>query len=94
MKRRALLKGMTAATVGMYLTPTLHRASAEEAKHQVRKVYVLWKCHLDIGYTDSERGVIRTYFDDFLPRAMDTAQSLRASGGKQSYVWTMAAWMI
>ena len=94
MKRRELLKGMTAAAVGMYLTPAAQRARAEEAKRQVEKVYVLWKCHLDIGYTDTEHGVIRTYFDDFLPRAMNTAESLRVSGGEQSYVWTMAAWMI
>jgi hypothetical protein len=94
MRRRELLKGMTAAAVGMYLTPSATEACAEEAKRQIKNVYVLWKCHLDIGYTDTEHGVIRTYFDDFLPRAMDTAESLRASGGEQSYVWTMAAWMI
>jgi len=94
MRRRELLKGMTAAAVGMYLTPAALKARAEEAKRQVEKVYVLWKCHLDIGYTDTEHGVLRTYFDQFLPRAMDTAQALRATGGEQSYVWTMAAWMI
>jgi hypothetical protein len=94
MKRRELLRGMTAATVGMYLTPLAQKACAEEAKRQVKKVYVLWKCHLDMGYTDTEHGVIRTYFDDFLPRAMDIAESLRSSGSEQSYVWTMAAWMI
>jgi len=94
MRRRDLLKGMTAAALGSYLAPSAFDAYAEEAKRQVKKVYVLWKCHLDIGYTDTEHGVIRTYFDDFLPRAMGTAQSLRTAGGEQSYVWTLAAWMI
>ena len=94
MRRRELLKGMTAAAAGMYLTPASPQACAEEAKRQVEKVYVLWKCHLDIGYTNTEHGVIRTYFDEFLPRAIDTAQALRASGGEQSYVWTMGTWMI
>jgi len=94
MRRRDLLKGMTAAALGGYLTPSATNAHAEEAKRQVKKVYILWKCHLDLGYTDTEHGVIRTYFDDFLPRAMDIAQSLRTAGGEQSYVWTLAAWMI
>jgi len=38
--------------------------------------------------------VIRTYFDDYLPRAMDTAENLRSAGGEERYVWTIAAWMI
>ena len=59
-----------------------------------KTVYVLYKCHLDVGFTDTEQGVIRTYFDDYLPRAMDTAETLRRSGSEERYVWTIAAWML
>ena len=55
---------------------------------------MIYKCHLDVGFTDTEHGVIRTYFDDYLPRAMDTAETLRDSGGEERYVWTIAAWML
>jgi hypothetical protein len=54
----------------------------------------MYKCHLDVGFTDTEHAVIRTYFDDYLPRAMDIAEKLRSAGGEERYVWTIAAWMI
>ncbi len=94
MRRRELLKGMTAVALGMGLRPSSQEAWAEEPKQPVKTVYVIYKCHLDIGYTDTERGVIRTYFDDYLPRAMDTAERLRKSGGEERYVWTITAWMM
>jgi hypothetical protein len=94
MRRRELLKGMAAAAFGMCLKPSSQEAWGEEAKQQVKTVYVIYKCHLDVGFTDTEQGVIRTYFDDYLPRAMDTAATLRGSGGEERYVWTIAAWML
>jgi hypothetical protein len=94
MQRRDLLKGMTAAAFGMCLKPPAQETWAEGSKQQVKTVYVIYKCHLDVGFTDTEHGVIRTYFDDYLPRAMDTAETLRRSGGEERYVWTIAAWML
>lgn len=60
----------------------------------IRTVYVVSKCHLDVGFTDTERNVLLTYFDQYLPRAMDLAETLRNSQGEERYVWTIAAWMI
>jgi hypothetical protein len=94
MQRRDLLKGMTAAALGMGLEPLLPPLRAQNANPPVKTVYVLYKCHLDVGFTDTEHGVMRTYFDDYLPRAMDTAESLRRAGGEERYVWTIAAWML
>src|ERR1017187_10052792 len=94
MQRRELLKGMTAAAFGMCLKSADQQAWAEGPNQQVKTVYVIYKCHLDVGFTDTEHGVIRTYFDDYLPRAMDTAETLRRSGGEERYVWTIAAWML
>ena len=92
MQRRELLKGMTAAALGMYLEST--SACRGQARQPVKTVYVLYKCHLDVGFTDTAQGVVRTYFEDYLPRAMDTAKTLRESGGEERYVWTIAAWML
>ena len=92
MQRRELLKGMTAAALGMYLEST--SACRGQARQPVKTVYVLYKCHLDVGFTDTEQGVVRTYCEDYLPRAMDTAKTLRESGGEERYVWTIAAWML
>ena len=94
MRRRELLKGMTTAAFGMFLKPSFQKALAEEPDRRVKTVYVIYKCHLDVGFTDTEHVVIRTYFDDYLPRAMDTTEKLRGSGGEERYVWTIAAWML
>jgi len=94
MQRRDLLRGITATAFGMCLKNAAQQAWAEGPITQVKTVYVMFKCHLDVGFTDTEHGVIRTYFDDYLPRAMDTAENLRSAGGEERYVWTIAAWMI
>src|ERR1039458_7283380 len=92
-RRRELPKGVTAA-LGMCLKNANLKAGPGETNSDVKTVYVIYKCHLDVGFTDTEHGVIRTYFDDYLPRAMDTAETLRRSGGEERYVWTIAAWML
>jgi hypothetical protein len=66
-------------------------AGTDEA---VKTVYVVAKCHLDVGFTDTERNVLLTYFDDYIPRAIELARTLRSAGREERYVWTIAAWMI
>jgi hypothetical protein len=94
MHRRDLLKGATATAFGKCLESLSQRLRAEDAGRQVKTVYVLYKCHLDVGFTDTEQGVIRTYFNEYLPRAMEIAEKLRQSGGEERYVWTVAAWLL
>jgi hypothetical protein len=94
MHRRNLLKALSAGALGACLKPLSQLVSAEEAAHQVKTVYVLYKCHLDVGFTDTEQGVIRTYFNDYFPHAMEIAEKLRESGGEERYVWTVAAWLL
>jgi hypothetical protein len=93
-RRRELLKGVAAAALGICLKNASLKAGSGETNADVKTVYVMYKCHLDVGFTDTAHGVIRTYFDDYLPRAMDTAEALRSSGGEARYVWTIAAWML
>lgn len=92
MDRRDFLKGMTIASI----SPLASRASAMEVQtdESVNTVYVVSMCHLDIGFTDTERNVLLTYFDEYLPHAMDLAAAFRNSPGEERYVWTIASWMI
>ena len=91
MDRREFLKAMTIASI----SPLAAQAGAGvQTEQAIRTVYVLAKCHLDVGFTDTERNVLLTYFDQYLPRAMDLAESFRKSSGEERYVWTIAAWMI
>jgi len=66
---------------------------AQQAR-PIRTVYVASMCHLDIGFTDTERNVLLMYFNDYLPRAMDLAGALRNAQGEERYTWTIASWMI
>ena len=92
MDRREFLKGMTMASI----SPLAAYAGAvgTQPDQTIKTVYVVSKCHLDIGFTDTERNVLLTYFDQYLPRAIDLAETLRNSQGEERYVWTIAAWMI
>jgi hypothetical protein len=92
MDRRKFLKGMTMASI----SPLAAHAGAVSVQpdQTIRIVYIVSKCHLDVGFTDTERNVLLTYFDQYLPRAMDLAETLRNSQGEERYVWTIAAWMI
>jgi hypothetical protein len=92
MDRRDFLKGMTIASI----SPLASRGSAMEVQSDetINTVYVVSMCHLDIGFTDTERNVLQTYFGEYLPRAMDLATAFRSSQGEERYVWTIASWMI
>ncbi len=53
----------------------------------------MFKCHLDVGFTDTQAGVMRKYFDVYYPQAMERAAALRASGSDR-YVWTTGSWLV
>ncbi len=57
-------------------------------------VHLVFKTHLDIGFTDFARNVVASYFGDFIPRALAVTEELRQSGGDASFRWTTGAWLI
>jgi hypothetical protein len=57
-------------------------------------VHLVFKTHLDIGFTDYARNVVERYFSDFIPRAMAVAEELRRSGDGDGFRWTTGAWLI
>ena len=74
MQRRDLLKlaALTAgATAAQHaLAGTL--APPDTPNTTVRRVLVVFKCHLDVGFTDTQAAVMRKYFDVYYPQAIDT----------------------
>lgn len=60
----------------------------------IRRVIVVFKTHLDIGFTASARSVLRSYRTQFIPKALTTARALRAAGGPERFVWTTGSWLI
>jgi hypothetical protein len=59
-----------------------------------RKIHVIFKTHLDVGFTDYARNVVAGYFERFIPQALDVAAELRARGGEARFVWTTGSWLI
>jgi hypothetical protein len=60
---------------------------------QVEQVLVMFKCHLDVGFVDTQAAVIRKYFTRFYPQAIAIAESTRADGQPQ-FVWTTGSWLL
>ncbi len=60
----------------------------------VETVHVVFKTHLDIGFTDLAAQVVNRYMHEFIPGAMETAKQLAASGGPAKFVWTTGSWLI
>jgi hypothetical protein len=63
------------------------------ADEQVEQVLVMFKCHLDVGFVDTQAAVIRKYFTRFYPQAIAIAESTRAEGRPQ-FVWTTGSWLL
>src|SRR5690242_11765100 len=60
----------------------------------IAKVHLVFKTHLDLGFTDLAKNVAANYFAHYIPQAIDLAEALRASGGQERFVWTTGSWLI
>lgn len=70
--------------------PTAETITPDE---HINRVLVMFKCHFDAGFIDTQANVIRRYFDDFYPKAIRVAQQVRQSGQRR-YVWTTGSWLL
>lgn len=68
--------------------------SRAQVNEDVTKVYVLFKTHLDVGFTDLSSVVTQRYMNEFIPKALEVSEKLRADGSGERYVWTTGAWLI
>lgn len=97
MQRRQFVGSLLAAGALRGITPKA--ASAAQAQESeapdasVKRVLVMFKCHLDVGFVDTQANVIKRYFEHHFPLAMETAAALRRAGG-DLYVWTTGSWLV
>jgi hypothetical protein len=59
-----------------------------------QQVTVIFKTHLDIGFTELADHVVKTYVEQFIPKALDLAARFRAEGRPQRFIWTTGSWLI
>ncbi len=59
-----------------------------------RSIHLIFKTHLDIGFTDYASAVIDNYFKKYIPAALRVAREMRESGGDDRFIWTTGSWLI
>lgn len=94
MRRREFLKAaaLTAAASTVAKPWRAFGSTPLLVEPDVKRVLMTFMCHLDIGFTDTQANVMRTYFKQYYPQAMATSAKLREQNGNR-YVWTTAAWL-
>jgi len=86
MRRIIIVCSMVLAVIGA--------AYGQAANASVEKVYVVFKTHLDVGFTDLSSVVTQRYVSEFIPKALDLSEKLQAENAPEKYVWTTGAWII
>lgn len=69
-------------------------AAHAQPRDSITTVYVIFKTHLDVGFTDLSSKVEQNYIREFIPKALDVAEQLRADRSGERYVWTTGAWLV
>jgi hypothetical protein len=60
-----------------------------------KTIHLVFKTHLDIGFTDHAARVRRQYHDQFIPQAIGTGEHFfRENPAAPAFVWTTGAWLI
>ena len=75
MKRRDFLYRtiVAAAATALGRWPERARSASSAVTFPVKRVLVTFKCHLDVGFSDTQANVMRKYFDQYFPQAIETA---------------------
>ena len=96
MQRREFIKSALGSAL-LWKAPALIALQASSTlpapDPSVKRVLVMFKCHFDAGFVDTQTAVVHRYFKEYFPRAMDLANQLRQSGS-QRYVWTTGSWLL
>ena len=59
----------------------------------MKKVIVVSKTHLDLGFTDYAENIKQKYIHSFIPDAIDLAQKVNTKD-KKYFVWTTGSWIL
>ena len=98
MRRREFVKSAVVLGSAVVWSPWKAFASgqaeaAPEPDPQVKRVLVMFKCHFDAGFIDTQKNVVNRYFTEYFPLAIRVANEQRQAGGPR-YVWTTGSWLL
>ena len=98
MKRRDFVKALSLAGAGLVMEPRspflLHAEGQTTPDPDVKRVLVMFKCHFDAGFIDTQHNVVYgRYFQRFFPEAIELTRAENA-GEHPRYVWTTGSWLL
>ena len=88
MQRRQFIKSLLGSAL-----LCRHPLLAQAPDPEVKRVLVMFKCHFDAGFVDTQAAIVRRYFQNYFPQAITLAARFRESGS-QRYVWTTGSWLL
>jgi len=59
----------------------------------VKRVLIMFKCHFDLGFIDTQVAIIHRYFEKHYPEALRIASTMRQVSDDR-YVWTTGSWLL
>lgn len=59
----------------------------------MKKVIVVSKTHLDLGFTDYADNIKKKYLEKFIPEAVDLASNVNTAD-KKNFIWTTGSWIL
>jgi hypothetical protein len=96
-KRRTFLRTAGVSTVGLLAAPKVFSGiftNLETDAAEIEKVHIIFKTHLDVGFTNLADKVFDTYIHDFIPRAISLSEEMRKTRETEQYVWTTGSFLI
>ena len=76
------------------LSAQIESVTADEGaiKNQVTNIVVVFKMHVDIGYTNWAEGVLQMYCNDMLNETLRSIEKTSTLPKSEQFVWTIPGW--
>ncbi len=59
-----------------------------------QNIHLIFKTHLDVGFTDYASRVVDNYFKKYIPASLRVARQIRDSDRPDNFIWTTGSWLI
>jgi hypothetical protein len=96
MKRRDFFKSALVTGGVLGCAPRLLHGQAASPVHvdpAVKRVLIMFKCHFDLGFIDTQVAIIHRYFEKHFPEALRISSVMRQISDDR-YVWTTGSWLL
>ena len=68
--------------------------SPDSSNANVKTIYLVSSCHLDVGFANTAANIVNEYFDKYFPETIQIANDLRQREGKERLVFTTHPFLV